>query len=128
MSVVRIWPRGRPRHPDILTPAEWRVAAALRGGGSNAEIAAMLGVSVNTVRMHVSHILTKLELPNRRAIAHLEVSMAPGSTAIRLACSFCRKNDRDVELLIAGPAGVHICGSCVEACNQIIAEHRAKAS
>ncbi len=60
---------GRPRHPDVLTPAEWRVLEALREGGTNAEIAARLGVSANTVRYHVSNMLAKLELRDRRALA-----------------------------------------------------------
>jgi hypothetical protein len=37
----------------------------------------------------------------------------------RLYCSFCRKSDREVEKLIAGP-GVHICDACVGACNNIL--------
>ncbi len=61
--------RGRPRHPDVLTPAEWRVLDALREGGTNAEIAARLGISSNTVRYHVSNMLAKLELRDRRALA-----------------------------------------------------------
>ena len=60
---------GRPRHPDVLTPAEWRVLDALREGGTNAEIAARIGVSTNTVRYHVSNMLAKLELRDRRALA-----------------------------------------------------------
>ena len=60
---------GRPRHPDVLTPAEWRVLDALREGGTNAEIGARLGVSTNTVRYHVSNMLAKLELRDRRALA-----------------------------------------------------------
>jgi DNA-binding CsgD family transcriptional regulator len=57
--------RGRPRHPDLLTPAEWRVAEQLREGKTNAEIAVRLGVSVNTVRYHVSNILGKLGFADR---------------------------------------------------------------
>ena len=60
---------GRPRHPDVLTPAEWRVLEALREGGTNAEIGARLGVSANTVRYHVSNMLAKLDLRDRRALA-----------------------------------------------------------
>ena len=37
--------RGRPPHADILTPAEWRVAEAVRHGLSNPEIAAGQGTS-----------------------------------------------------------------------------------
>lgn len=37
----------------------------------------------------------------------------------RLYCSFCRKADREVAKLIAGPA-VHICDACVRLCNRIL--------
>ena len=39
-----------------------------------------------------------------------------------LKCSFCRKSQRDVQKLIAGPS-VYICDECVEICNQILAEN-----
>ena len=61
--------RGRPPHPDILTPAEWRVLEQVREGSPNAEIAVRLGVSINTVRTHVSSMLAKLDLPDRHALA-----------------------------------------------------------
>ena len=61
--------RGRPPHPDVLTPAEWRVLDALRDGGTNAEIAARLGLSLDTVKTHISNMLAKLELRDRRALA-----------------------------------------------------------
>ena len=61
--------RGRPRHPDVLTPAEWRVLEALREGGTNAEIAARLGLSLDTVKYHISNMLAKLELRDRRTLA-----------------------------------------------------------
>ncbi len=60
---------GRPRHPDVLTPAEWRVLEALREGGTNAEIGARLGISADAVKYHVSNMLGKLELRDRRALA-----------------------------------------------------------
>ena len=60
---------GRPRHPDVLTPAEWRVLVALREGGTNAEIGARLGISADAVKYHVSNMLGKLELRDRRALA-----------------------------------------------------------
>ncbi len=65
-------PRGRPPHPDVLTPAEWRVLEHVRRGESNPEIAATLGVSVNTVRAQVSSMLSKLGLRDRRALAAWE--------------------------------------------------------
>lgn len=38
-----------------------------------------------------------------------------------LACSFCRKSQRDVQLLIAGP-DAHICDECVDICVAVLAE------
>jgi len=57
--------RGRPRHPDILTPREFEVLALLREGLSNPEIAERLGISRDTVKTHVSEILGKLDLSSR---------------------------------------------------------------
>jgi len=39
--------------------------------------------------------------------------------ADKLFCSFCRKTDKEVPSLIAGP-GVHICGDCVKTCTAIL--------
>ena len=61
--------RGRPPYPDILTPAEWRILDEVRTGATNAEIAIRLGLSPYTVKYHISNILGKLELRNRREIA-----------------------------------------------------------
>ena len=61
--------RGRPRHPDILTPAERRVLDELRAGGTNAEIAVRLGISADGVKYHVSNMLGKLGLENRQQLA-----------------------------------------------------------
>jgi DNA-binding CsgD family transcriptional regulator/catechol 2,3-dioxygenase-like lactoylglutathione lyase family enzyme len=60
--------RGRPPHPDILTPAEWRVAEAVRHGLSNAAIAARQGVSPDAVKYHLTSILQKLALASRREL------------------------------------------------------------
>ncbi|HEU4948155.1 MAG TPA: VOC family protein [Kribbella sp.] len=57
--------RGRPRHPDILTPAEWRVVDAVRHGMSNRQIAARRGISVDAVKFHVANALLKLGLDRR---------------------------------------------------------------
>ncbi|MYH67451.1 MAG: helix-turn-helix transcriptional regulator [Dehalococcoidia bacterium] len=63
---------GRPRHPDILTPGEWRVLEELRKGGTNAEIAVWLGISPDAVKYHLSNMLGKLDLhdpPRSRRLA-----------------------------------------------------------
>ncbi|WP_405590320.1 response regulator [Streptomyces sp. NBC_01190] len=54
---------------DRLGPREREVAVAVGQGKTNAEIAAELYMSLATVKAHVSHILTKLELTNRVQIA-----------------------------------------------------------
>jgi DNA-binding CsgD family transcriptional regulator len=61
--------QGRPRHPDILTPAEWAVVELVREGLTNAEIAVQRGVGPETVKSQVSSILSKLSLPDRQALA-----------------------------------------------------------
>jgi DNA-binding CsgD family transcriptional regulator len=58
-------PRGRPRHDDVLTPAEWRVAEAVRHGMTNPEIARRQQVSVEAVKYHVSNLLIKLGMSRR---------------------------------------------------------------
>lgn len=58
--------RGRPRHPDVLTPTEWRVVDAVRHGMSNRQIAARRGVSLDAVKFHVANALAKLGM-NRRS-------------------------------------------------------------
>jgi len=60
--------RGRPPHTDILTPAEWRVAEAVRHGPSNPQIAKRQGVSTDAVKCHVANILLKLYLRSRGAL------------------------------------------------------------
>jgi DNA-binding NarL/FixJ family response regulator len=57
--------RGRPPHPDILTPREWEVLVLLRQGLTNEQIGERPGVSVHAARYHVSEILSKLRASSR---------------------------------------------------------------
>lgn len=66
MSVTR--PRGRPPYADSLTPAEWRIADAIRHGGTDRTISKRLGISSDAVKFHVGNILGKLGFANRRAL------------------------------------------------------------
>lgn len=54
---------------DKLTRREFEVLRELGSGKTNQEIAECLFISQNTVKYHVSSILDKLNLPDRRAAA-----------------------------------------------------------
>ncbi len=65
--------RGARRRPslgwDSLTPTEVRVASLVAEGSTNAQVALQLFVANETVKTHLSHIYTKLDLPNRAALS-----------------------------------------------------------
>jgi DNA-binding NarL/FixJ family response regulator len=54
-----------------LSPRERDVVTAIAQGCTNAEIAESLSMGLATVKAHVSHIMTKLDLANRTQIALL---------------------------------------------------------
>jgi DNA-binding NarL/FixJ family response regulator len=64
-------PRFLKRRGVELTDREWEVLELLREELSTAQIAHRLGVSPVTVRRHVSAILGKLRVPDRKAMARL---------------------------------------------------------
>jgi DNA-binding NarL/FixJ family response regulator len=55
--------------PTTLTAREHQVFALLATGRRNHEIADVLGISSHTVRTHVQHLLTKLDVHHRQAAA-----------------------------------------------------------
>jgi DNA-binding CsgD family transcriptional regulator/catechol 2,3-dioxygenase-like lactoylglutathione lyase family enzyme len=57
--------RGRPPHPDVLTPAEWKVAEQVRHGLTNRRIAERMGVSPDAVKFHLGNALAKLGFASR---------------------------------------------------------------
>ena len=60
--------RGRPPHPDVLTPTEWTVLDLVRHGMSRRTIAQRRGVSLDAVKYHVQNIAGKLGV---RGVAEL---------------------------------------------------------
>ena len=77
--------RGRDREPvDALSPREIDVLRALARGRSNKEIAAGLHIGEETVKTHVSNILSKLHLQDRTqaAIYGLQKRLVPLDEAL----------------------------------------------
>jgi len=77
--------RGRDREPvDALSPREIDVLRALARGRSNKEIAAALHIGEETVKTHVSNILSKLHLQDRTqaAIYGLQKRLVPLDEAL----------------------------------------------
>jgi DNA-binding CsgD family transcriptional regulator/tetratricopeptide (TPR) repeat protein len=73
----------KPRLADALslTPREAEVLALVARGYTNREIAAALVISAKTASVHVSHILRKLDAPNRREAAAIAHRLAPPEIA-----------------------------------------------
>jgi two-component system, NarL family, response regulator LiaR len=69
---------------DQLSPRELEVLAALARGRSNKEIAAKLHIGEETVKTHVSNVLSKLHLADRTqaAIYGLQKRLVPLDTAL----------------------------------------------
>lgn len=77
--------RGRDRQPvDALSPREIEVLRALARGRSNKEIAGALHIGEETVKTHVSNILSKLHLADRTqaAIYGLQKRLVPLDEAL----------------------------------------------
>jgi DNA-binding CsgD family transcriptional regulator/catechol 2,3-dioxygenase-like lactoylglutathione lyase family enzyme len=56
---------GRPRHDDVLTPTEWKVAEQVRHGMTNRRIAERMDISIDAVKFHVGNALSKLGFSSR---------------------------------------------------------------
>lgn len=62
--------RGRPRHPDVLTPTEWSVLDMYRHGMARRAIAWRRGTSEYAVRYHLRNAAAKLGLSATRELRH----------------------------------------------------------
>lgn len=76
--------RGRPPHPDVLTPRQHEVLTLVREGLSNEEIGLRLGISRDGAKFHVSEIITRLGVRSRQEAADWRREGAPAGTEARL--------------------------------------------
>lgn len=74
--------RGRPKYPDLFTPAEQRVLSGLDRDLTYQQIAGELGVSYDTVKYHVSNMLAKAEVASRTELVRFARSH-PGRRWLR---------------------------------------------
>lgn len=56
------------RVPSVLSPREQEVWALISQGRSNKEIARRLNITERTVKFHVTHLLSKFQVTNRREL------------------------------------------------------------
>ena len=77
-------PRQRPEHGwDSLTPTEREVVRLVTEGLSNPDIANRLFISRATVKTHLTHIFTKLDVINRAQLVALATRATTENTPSR---------------------------------------------
>ncbi len=76
-------PRGRPPHPDLLTPAEWQVLDWVRHGVRRDAIARRRGTSIDAVKYHLANISAKLGVRGRELRHWPGIPMTSGLTRRR---------------------------------------------
>ncbi len=96
--------RGRPKHPDVLTPREWEVLALLRDGRSNDEIAQRLDISLAGAKYHVSEILGKLGVASREEAAAWQPRERPWWAAVATPLGALRRAASASRLSVVGAA------------------------
>jgi DNA-binding CsgD family transcriptional regulator len=76
--------RGRPRHPDTLTPRQAEVLTLVREGLSNREIAERLDISLDGVKFHVSEIISRTGVTTRREAAEWQRRREQPAATLRM--------------------------------------------
>jgi DNA-binding CsgD family transcriptional regulator/catechol 2,3-dioxygenase-like lactoylglutathione lyase family enzyme len=94
--------RGRPAHPDVLTPTEWTVLDMWRHGLTRRSIATRRQTSVYGVRYHLRNIAGKLGVDGSAALRAWPGFPATSAMASRQGS---RRNQAMTESLSLGPLG-----------------------
>ncbi|MBO0709470.1 MAG: VOC family protein [Candidatus Dormibacteraeota bacterium] len=95
--------RGRPPHPDVLTPSEWAVVDLVRHGLTNRRIAELRGTSLDATKQHVENAVAKLGVPDRSALR--QWTGIPARSARRTSISEGGVMAATPELVRLGPLG-----------------------
>jgi predicted enzyme related to lactoylglutathione lyase/DNA-binding CsgD family transcriptional regulator len=74
-------PRGRPAHPDLLTPAEWDVLHLVRHGMSRRQVARARGTTLGAAKYHLANIGDKLGVRGIEQLRHFPGYPATGARA-----------------------------------------------
>ena len=73
--------RGRPRHPETLTPRQQEVLELVREGMTNRQIAEQLGISPDAAKYHVSEIISRTGTTTREEAARWREERREPATA-----------------------------------------------
>ena len=73
--------RGRPRHPETLTPRQQEVLELIRDGLTNRQIARQLGISFDAAKYHVSEIISRTGSTTRHEAARWREDQPERATA-----------------------------------------------
>jgi DNA-binding CsgD family transcriptional regulator len=123
--------RGRPPHPDVLTPREWEVLSLLREGLTNRQIAERLSISQDAAKYHVGEILSKLGVATREEAATWQpvppregVARPAWASAAGPLGAFLRRVSPLGRVALAGAAAAVLAGLAILAWSVLQADER----
>jgi predicted enzyme related to lactoylglutathione lyase/DNA-binding CsgD family transcriptional regulator len=100
--------RGRPPHPDLLTPAEWAVLDLVRHGLRRPEIARRRRTSVDAVKYHLANISAKLGVETRDLRRWPGIPVTSTLAARRSRPDMTTSNSTTTALGTIGQVSLHI--------------------
>ena len=122
-------PGEQPPQESAAAREALQQAAALAHGSGRGEVGTehLLAALVLDPGSRAMRVLSHLDASVAAIKKELDCHVGPGKQRRRrrgkadLACSFCRKSQKQVKKLVGGP-GVYICDECIELCSEILAD------